>query len=148
MKETPQDRELAANLHSGFLGSDSRDIWEIIASDRAAIEKLGWTNEHVSQCLGNILSLAMPQPGNPVQVGDNLTAVYHEGMGRIPCPWPHCILAPKGEIVVTDGDGKTLKFSPLSVHLIDEHGFYQGHGSRYRLEPADLAGSGLLFDVK
>ena len=60
-------------------------------------------------------------------------------MGRIICPWPHCGLAPKGEVLLTDSrSAKTILFSPLSVHLIAEHGFYQGRGSRYRIEPADL----------
>ena len=32
-----------------------------------------------------------------------------------------------------------LSFTPLQAHLLREHGFLQGRGSEFRLEPRDLA---------
>ncbi len=145
MKQTPYDKQLAANLargalcRDGFLGTDHREVWEIVAADNAAVSRLGLTHGRIADRLRDILERAMARYGNPADVGEGLTAVYREAMGRIPCPWPHCTLAPKGEVELSDEAGRTLLFSPLSVHLIAEHGFYQGRGSRYRLEPKDLA---------
>ena len=34
--------------------------------------------------------------------------------------------------------GKTLTFTGLQIHLVEAHGFYEGRGSRYRLDPARL----------
>jgi hypothetical protein len=34
---------------------------------------------------------------------------------------------------------KKVFFTDLQIHLIEKHGFYQGKGSSYRLEPAELA---------
>jgi hypothetical protein len=135
MKQTPHDKELEANLAKGFLGDDTRDAWEIVAADDIP----GIDHARIALRLSEILVEAMAHYGNPVDVGEHLSAVYREAMGRIPCPWPHCGLAPKGEVELTDlRSGNTVLFSPLSVHLIAEHGFFQGRGSRYRMEPAEL----------
>ncbi|HAU36692.1 MAG TPA: hypothetical protein DCX07_03115 [Phycisphaerales bacterium] len=124
----------------GFLGGDDRPLGEILDADRAAVEAAGLTHEEIVRRLGEILRLAMARYGAPVEVGGGLTAVYVEAMGRIPCPWGgHGVFA-KGEVRLADRlTGRQIVFTPLSVHLVDEHGFYQGKGSRYRLEPRLLA---------
>jgi len=145
MKQTPYDMQLEANLQKGvlcregFLGTDHRKILEIIAADTGVVNKLGTSHEDIAAKLGKILKQAMERYGNPVNVAENLVAVYREAMGRIPCPWPHCSLAPKGEVELVDTAGdRIFRFSPLSVHTIAMHGFYGGKGSRYRLEPKQL----------
>ncbi|NQT54365.1 hypothetical protein HQ576_20070, partial [bacterium] len=45
----------------------------------------------------------------------------------------------KGDVELTTPDGATLRFTALSIHLIRAHGFYQGRGAPYRLEPTQLA---------
>jgi len=78
--------------------------------------------------------------GRPVRIGEHLTAVHREAMGRIPSPWPGEGVFPKGDVELTDRrTGRVLRFTPLSIRLIATHGFYEGRGSRYRLEPAELA---------
>ena len=79
--------------------------------------------------------------GAPVHLpGGNLVAEYHEAMGYIASPWPDGRTFPKGEVVVADtATGERVVFTPLSVHLVRRHGFFQGRGSPYRLEPAKLA---------
>jgi hypothetical protein len=34
--------------------------------------------------------------------------------------------------------GKRLRFTVLGWHLIQAHGFFQGKGSPFRIEPVDL----------
>ena len=60
-------------------------------------------------------------------------------LGRIPSPWPGEGVFPKGEVELSDRrSGHTVRYTPLSVHLIEAHGFYEGRGSRYRLEPSEI----------
>ena len=60
----------------------------------------------------------------------------HEVRGRIPCPFGGCGAFPKGEAELVDTKtGRRMRFTPLSVHMVREHGFYGGQGSRYRLDP-------------
>ena len=59
-------------------------------------------------------------------------------MGRIPCPFGDGSFQ-KGEITLTHTPtGETLHFTPLTVHLIAVHGFYEGRSSPYRIEPANI----------
>ena len=105
-----------------------------------AVASLGLTHERIAARLGEVMQAALEAFGNPVRLGDQLSAVASDAMGSIPCPWGGCGVFAKGEIELTDArSGKTLRVTPLSIHLIQRHGFYQGKGARYRLEPAELA---------
>ncbi len=129
----------------GFLGSDGRSLDNILADDGHTVESLGLTHEHIADRLDGVMQAALAAFGNPVYVGDGLIAVARDAMGPIACPWGGCGVFAKGEIELTDTRrGKTVVVTPLSVHLIRRHGFYQGKGARYRLEPSELAA---LLDV-
>jgi hypothetical protein len=148
MKQSPDDRKVMERMRpgvlclDGFLGADSRTPWEIIDADSAIVEQLGLNHDEIAEGLREILGAAAAGMGALVRVGpdDRLEADYREAMGRIPSPWSGEGVFPKGEVSLSDpATGTTLHFTPLSVHLIEAHGFYQGRGSRYRLEPDELA---------
>jgi len=147
MKRTPQDEKVIGRMapgvlsRGGFLGDDRRSLAEILAADRAAVEALGLTHARIADALDAACRAAMSALGAPVHLpGTNRVAEYHEAMGRIASPWPDGRTFAKGEIVLADpASGESVVFTPLSVHLIRAHGFYQGRGSCYRLEPAKLA---------
>lgn len=124
----------------GFIGTDPRPLADIIAADGAEVERLGLSHRRVAAALGRALAAAAAGLGTPVALHEHLTAVHREAMGRIPCPFGGCGVFQKGEVELTDSaTGEKVVFSPLSVHLVGVHGFYQGRGSRYRLEAAALA---------
>jgi hypothetical protein len=141
MKQSPHDRRIVERMapgvlcRDGFLAPDTRPLGEIIDTDRSTVERLGTSHAEIAGRLAEILDRAAAACGAPVDVGGGLTAVYHEAMGRIPSPWGEGRRFAKGEVELTDAAGRMLRFTPLSVHLIAEHGFYQGRGSRYRLDP-------------
>ncbi len=142
MKLTPElqaviDRMAPGALcRDGFLGKDKRMLMDIISADRAAVEAMGTSCEILAGRLESILKDALAGQGRAVKVGEFLTATYSPVMGRIPSPWPGEGVFAKGEIELVDSrTGKKLLFTPLSVHMIAEHGFFQGRFSRYRIEP-------------
>ncbi len=146
MKHSPDDDRLLARLaagvlsRDGFLGADSRELSTILDQDNSAVEALGLSHERIAAKLADICQLAMANQGRSVDIDETLQAVYHDAMGPIPCPWGHGKIFAKGEIELTHiPSGQTLTFTPMSAHMIGEHGFYQGRGSKYRLEPAKLA---------
>ncbi|MFP4105518.1 MAG: hypothetical protein ACLFVU_05430 [Phycisphaerae bacterium] len=145
MKFSPNDRKITERMapgalcRDGFLGDDPRPYWEIIDHDRSTVENLGTSCGDIAEKLGKILKEAMVAYGTPVKVGEDLVAAYRESMGRIPSPFGGGVF-PKGEIELTDTrTDRTVVFTPLTVQLIGEHCFFQGKGSRYRLEPETLA---------
>lgn len=146
MKQPPPQQRVVERMApgvlcgEGFLGDTHRDLDDILLTDAAEVEALGLTHQQIATALHEILDAAIAAMGRPTPVRGGLTAAWHEAMGRIPSPWPGEGVFPKGEVELTDpSTGRSLRFAPLSVHLIDRHGFYQGRGSRYRLEPAGLA---------
>lgn len=146
MKRTPDEESVLERMapgvlsRDGFLGRDRRALDEILAADQAEVDRLGLTHSEIAARLREILKTARAELGRPVEVGDGLRATYREAKGGIPSPWPGEGLFPKGEVELSEtASGRTLRYTPLSVHLIETHGFYEGRGSRYRLEPADVA---------
>ena len=146
MKQTPDERTAMDRMargvlsRDGFLGADARRLAEIIDADLAAAARAGTTLADLAGQLRGVLDAAVAALGTPVPVGENGTARYREGMGRIPCPFGTCGTFPKGEVELTDdATGETITFTPLSAHLLAKHSFCQGRGSRYRVDPAALA---------
>ena len=122
----------------GFLGTDRRDLAEVLDADAAAAARLGVAHADLARTLQAVLRRAAAALGTKVPVGRHHHAEYLEAMGRVPCPWGDGTFQ-KGEVtLVDDRTGEALRFSPLSIHMIAAHGFYNGRGSRYRLEPAAL----------
>lgn len=145
MKESPGERRIAERMapgvlsREGFMGTDRRPLSEIIDADFAEVTRLGTTHEALALELGRVLDAAVAAMGAAVTLGANRTARYRDAMGRMPCPFGGCGVFPKGEVELSDPDtGETIRFTPLSVHMVAEHGFYQGRGSPYRLDPAAL----------
>ncbi len=146
MKRTPQMQQVVDRMapgavcREGFLGGDARSLEEILDADDAAVAALGLTHERIAQRLSEVYRAAVDGLGTPVEVAPGVTAAWREAMGRIPSPWPGEGTFAKGEVEVADAaTAERLRFTPLGIHLIRRHGFYQGRPSRYRLEPETLA---------
>jgi len=123
----------------GFLGDDERPLEEILDADARAVESLGRTMAQIAARMQEITTRAKEGLGDWVEVGGNLKAWASDARGVIACPWPHAFRADKTVITVKRTDtGRQIKWAVLSIHLIREHGFFQGRGSTFRLEPDEL----------
>lgn len=152
MKQTPLERAVTERMapgvlcKEGFLGRDRRSLGEIIDADNSTLAARNVTHERVAARLKEILDQAVAALGTPVEVAPGLTATFHEAMGRIPSPWPGEGTFRKGHVELADSaTGQSIRYTPLGVFLIAAHGFYQGKGGLFRLEPdllCDLLGLG------
>ena len=145
MKQSPKDQRLEQMLRSsgivagGFLGTDNRPVPDIIAADRAALEVLGFTPEQVGQRMQDLTDTARPRLGTEVVIDDRLVVWCEEWKGPMICPWPHGGRFDKRLTTVRRTDtGQTISWTDLNIHLIAEHGFFEGRGAAFRLEPEDL----------
>ncbi len=149
MKKLPDEDRLMKRMapgvlcREGFLGHDHRTLHEVIENDAHQLDHLGVTREQIADEMERILDAAESTFGAPVPVttagGRGLVASYRESMGKIPSPWGGKVFR-KGEVELADPEtGEVIqRYTPLSVHLVREHGFFQGRGSRYRIEPGDF----------
>lgn len=152
MKKTPQMQRLEELLRSGklvsggFLTNDERSLEEIISTDAKVVEKAGLTNEQIAEKMVEITELARPRLGQWVKVNDNVSASVEHFRGNIICPWPHAGVFPKRiTYIKCSKSDKKLCWTDLNIHMIGVHGFYEGRGAFFRIEPADIIE--ILFDM-
>lgn len=123
----------------GFMGSDRRKLIEVLTDDQGTVHSLGLSHRAIARRLREITEQARGGWGDPVIVEGKFEVEVQEARGKIPCPWPHPGLYCKSHVRLKKIEtGETLVWSDLAIHLIEAHGFYQGRGSPYRLEPAEL----------
>jgi hypothetical protein len=145
MKQNPAFAPLLRRLApgrlslSGFLGNDDRPLEEIIATDLAELDAAGLSTRQVADLLDDLHRLADEGLEAPREAfGGRATVRLVETMGRISCPFA-CGFHTHKAIVHVRAGPLVLRFSPLQAHLLREHGFLEGRGSAFRLEPRDLA---------
>lgn len=145
MKETPEDKALEERLGAskfsgeGFLGTDHRPVDEIVAADLHALTQLGVSKEALLAALRGAYEKARAALGGEVEIRPGLTAVAHESMGRIPSPFRGDGVFEKGDVVLRSAASEELVVTALGLSMIEKHGFFQGRGSRYRVDPARAA---------
>ncbi|MHB8767362.1 MAG: hypothetical protein ACYDA8_23900 [Deferrisomatales bacterium] len=123
----------------GFLGEDRRDLTEILQADDGEVRRLGLTHGALARALGELTEAAIGGFGARVEHG-RFEVCACEAMGKLPCPFGHPGLFPKTVIEARRTDtGETLDWTALGVHLVEAHGFYEGRGSLFRLDPAGVA---------
>lgn len=145
MKESPYMRNLEDLLRSsrlvagGFMGQDPRTVSEIIEDDGATLSRSGVTRDALGKRMWEITTAAIAGLGNIVQISDKLEAYIEEFKGSLVCPWPHSGRYPKRITTLRNVEtGQTIRWSDLNIHLIAEHGFFEGRGSPFRIELGDL----------
>ncbi|MBN2252447.1 MAG: hypothetical protein JW701_02025 [Kosmotogaceae bacterium] len=146
MKQTPDFDKIQQNMRAGnitgpgFLGDDERNLVDIICEDESKVKELALTNEIIADKLEMLMKQGEKGFGSPVKVDDRFVVIVEESRGYIPCPFRHGHLSRKVNVNVRNIVlKKEIDYSPISIHLIREHGFYQGKGSTYRLDPEMLA---------
>jgi hypothetical protein len=145
MERLPQEKRLEYLLRSskivadGFLGDDPRSPEQIMETDLAALTHSGYAPEQVAARMQELTALAVPRLGNPVRVGDRLEVVSVDYKGRIICPWPHPVRLAKRITTARRLDtDESVRWTDLNIHMIAEHGFFEGRGAAFRIEPAVL----------
>lgn len=145
MKKSPQMKKLEETLRSsklslsGFLGDDTRDLVEIVDADAREVASLGRTNAEIARRMQELTDMAKAELGGSCKLPGNLVVCADDNRGQIPCPWSDGVRCQKTVTSVTRLDtDKNIRWSDLSIHLIRDHGFFQGRGSYFRLEPKEL----------
>lgn len=145
MKENPQERDIKKDMApgriiaDGYLGSDTRTLEAIIAEDEAVLTSLGVTKEQVAAKMQAMTMAALEGLGDPMDIDDTYTAQALEFMGFHGCPFKDGKrLAKRNTYVTNKLTEESMVWSDLNIHLIDKHGFFEGKGAQYRLEPNQL----------
>jgi len=145
MKQGPDEQQLDVSLRAstlvagGFMGDDLRRVAEVIDADAGELFRLGMTAKELASRMQEITGKAAPAQGMWVEIAPGREAQVDETRGSSPCPWRHQGRYYKRITTVRRKDSdEVLRWSDLGMHMIAMHGFFEGKGSMFRLEPIDL----------
>jgi len=145
MKETPQESKIIARMQAGvitlngFLGSDTRHLHEIIAEDAKVLSALGTSQSEIADRMQYFSDASFESYDTPVFIEDNYEVETDVVRGKLPCPFSHAGLYRKTLTTLHNrANGISVRWTALSIHMIREHGFFEGIGSPFRLDPQKL----------
>ncbi len=144
MKLTPDEAAIQNNFlpgvltKDGFLGSDSRHVHDIIEEDQRTLARSGVTAEQIADKLDFFIQEGKKGLEGTVDLGAYTVQVSWQ-RGVLPSPFGGPGLYPKVLArLCKKSTSHCIRYSELNVHLIRAHCFFEGKGSSYRLEPAEL----------
>jgi hypothetical protein len=144
MKENPIEEILKRDMREGrltrdgFLGEDGRAIEEIIQADAAVLADAGTTAAKLADTMRALTQKGLRGMGAECPA-DGYVVCVEEYMGSLGCPFKDGHRLAKRNTTVRNTNGQTVQWTDLSIHLIGAHGFFQGKGAAYRIEPLELA---------
>ncbi len=144
MKQGPSFKRIEENMRSGplaahqFLGTDARTLADIILHDQLLLEPLELTNESIAHRMQYFSDQAAKM--GPSVVDHKFRVEREEHKGSILCPFADNHQSSKSITRVVNMDlGKAVAWSDLNIHLIAHHGFFEGYGAPFRVEPSEYA---------
>ena len=145
MKQSPELELIQANMTPGalsahgFLGNDSRKLSDILHADATALEKTGITKEVLADTMQKLTDYGAEGFGRPTNFNEHFEIEVEGYKGNLPCPFKDNAAVEKRQTLVKNLDtGVIMRWTDLSIHMIRVHGFFEGHGSIYRLDPVEL----------
>ena len=124
----------------GYLGRDGRPLAYILDADAETVKRLGVTHGDLAAKMAHLTQTGRRGLGTPVLVDDRLEVSVDEWRGVAVCPWEHKGAYRIGIVTVRNtATGEEIDWTEIQVHLVGEHGFYNGVDSSYRIDPAAMA---------
>lgn len=146
MKQSARDDAIQNQMRpgsitrDGLLGTDRRKLRDIIEADDAVVRRLGLSHAAIAARMRELRDAGACGLGQTILVLDHFEVRVDSVRGKLPCPFLHPGLFQKEFVEVRNmHSGEQAMFTELNIHLIQEHGFYEGLESSFRQDPATLA---------
>ncbi len=124
---------------NGFLGEDDRHIHEIIETDARALDALDISAANLAGRMQYFTDQSFDTFNEDVLLEDHYLVSTDVVRGKLPCPFSHPGIYRKAITTLTNTkNGIVVRWTSLSIHMIERHGFFEGKGSPFRLEPTEL----------
>jgi hypothetical protein len=124
----------------GFLGSDRRKLVDILIEDDEAVKRSDLNHQQIARRMVELRDAGMQGLGELIDVAPHFEVRVDSVRGKLPCPFGDPGIFPKTNITVRNLRlDREIVYTDLHIHMVGSHGFYEGKGSKFRLEPAALA---------
>lgn len=145
MKATAQELKIMSRMKpgiitlNGFLGDDRRNLNDIIQDDTLVLDRLGHTAKELAARMDYFSQQSWEAFGEEIAVDEIYQVKTDVVRGKLPCPFGHPGIYRKAITTLTNtNNGLIVRWTSLSIHLISAHGFFEGKGSPFRLDPETL----------
>ena len=145
MKQTPKEIKIQENMkpgnitRDGFLGNDKRNLNEIIVDDEIKMKKNNINPDKIAERMEYFTKKAFDTYKDEITVDKYFKVSYRSVRGRIISPFKNMKNFPKGEITLTNlKKNITITWTPLNISMIRDYHFFEGKGSKHRLDPQKL----------
>ena len=142
MKQSPQLAKAQEQMKPGvltlhgFLGADQRNLIDILTEDDGETKRLGLTHEQIADRMSHFREKGERGLGEFIPVDPHFKVRVESVRGKLPSPFGGPGLYSKTNTVVRNTViDREIVYSDMQIHLIRDHGFYEGKGSPFRLEP-------------
>ncbi len=145
MKMTPELKHAQENMApgvitaEGFLGEDRRNLSTIIDEDAQLMRRLNLDPEETAARLRHFMEEGRKGLGEPVTVDELWLVKTDEARGRLACPWEDGIFRKVNVTLERKDSGEKIYYTDLALHLLEAHGFLEGRGAAFHLEPEKLS---------
>lgn len=129
--------------NAGFLGKGEQ-FEDVVAKDSQTLAELGVTHEDIAERLRSIITAPGKKDGRVTIIDDAYKLKGAAWMGYQDCPWDDDERTDLDYFVEQIATGREISFSGLLPHLIADHKFFEGRGTRYRLDPLEAI---LVLDI-
>lgn len=124
---------------AGFLGKDERLLDVLAADNRFVVEELGLAHQELARHLRLLGAVAVREalegPKEIAYHGRRYRLQAKQFRGFVKSPFEDGTRT-NGEATVENlGNGRKLTYSLLVPEMIERYGFYEGKGTRFRVEP-------------
>lgn len=145
MKLSPADKIIQDKMKAGvltgdgFLGSDKRNFRDIIAEDMKVVNTFERGLEDIANRMNYLMEKSFLAYDGSIIVDKNYEVEYSSYRGVLLSPFPKAGRFGKATIKVTNLKNHiSIVWTPLHVHFIRDYGFFEGKGSKFRIEPEAL----------
>ncbi len=145
MKQTPEYDAIQHQMEpgiitlDGFLGTDKRRLIDIISSDDVKVHQLKVTHEAIAERMQYFRDAGLDGLGQFITLDKNFEVRVDSVRGKLPSPFGGPGMYEKVNTTVKNLSlDKEITYTDLHIHFVRDHGFYEGEGSIYRIDPADL----------
>lgn len=128
----------------GFLGHDEKLLDVLAADNKYVVDELGLTHQELAKHLHAMATVSLWRMG---QKGADDTFTYRGRRFRVtvlltagtqPSPFRDGTASGANARVENLDTGKKLSYALLVPYMIERYGFYEGHGTPYRVDPKQV----------
>jgi hypothetical protein len=145
MKQTPEYDAIQHQMEpgiitlDGFLGTDKRRLIDIISSDDVKVHQLKVTHQAIAEKMQYFRDIGLDGLGEFIKVENDFEVRVDSVRGKLPSPFGGPGMYEKVNTTVKNLSlDREITYTDLHIHFVRDHGFYEGEGSIYRIEPSNL----------